>query len=108
MNLHLARSHGAIPAAQSKLPDDVEDLHLEIYALRDEVLGLQARLAQSEVTVKKLKEGEALEFAMDPLAHVDHLETVVNDLEFQIREIKASSTWKLGRFLLTPIRLLKR
>jgi len=96
------------PTLASQLSDNVEDLHHEIYVLRDEILGLQARLAQSEVTIKKLKEGEALEFAMDPLAHVDHLETVVNDLEFQIGEIKASTTWKLGRFLLTPIRLLKR
>ena len=101
-------SAAARPVAPLRLPDDVQDLHLEIYALRDEVLGLQAQLAQSEVTIKKLKEGEALKFAMDPLAHVDHLETVVNDLEFQIGEIKASTTWKLGRFLLTPIRLLKR
>ena len=111
------------PVVSQRLTDDVQELHKEIYVLRDEVLGLQARLAQAEVTVKKYKKagealhflmdpsahaGEALYFLMDPSAHVEYLETVVDDLEFQIRDIKASSTWKIGRILLSPIRLFSR
>ena len=98
----------ATPVVSQRLADDVQELHKEIYMLRDEVLGLQARLAQAEVTIKKYKEGEALDFVMDPSAHVEYLETVIDDLEFQIRDIKASSTWKIGRILLSPIRLFRR
>jgi hypothetical protein len=96
------------PVLSKRLADDVQELHKEIYTLRDEVLGLQARLAKAEVIIKKYKEGEALDFVMDPAAHVEYLETVVTDLEFQIREIKSSSTWKLGRIFLSPIRIFKR
>jgi len=98
----------AVPVAPRRLPDDVHGLHLEIYALRDEILGVQARLAEAEIIIKKCKESEASEISMEPAVHVEYLETVVADLEFQIREIKSSSTWKLGRLLLSPVRIFKR
>ena len=98
----------ALPVVSKRLADDVQELHKEIYVLRDEIVGLQARLAQAEVTIKRYKEGQARNFIMDPSAHVEYLETVVDDLEFQIRDIKASSTWKIGRILLSPIRLFSR
>lgn len=96
------------PVSKSPLSTNVQELHREIFILRDEVLGLQAQLARAEVTIKKSKEGEAMNFVMDPSAHFEYLETVVHDLEFQIRDIKASSTWKVGRVLLSPIRLFRR
>lgn len=98
----------AVPVAPRRLPDDVHGLHLEIYALRDEILGVQARLAQAEMTIKKYRESEALGISMEPAVHVEYLETAVADLEFQIQEIKSSSTWKLGRLVLSPVRLFKR
>ena len=98
----------AKPVVAQRLTDDVQELHKEIYVLRDEVLGLQARLAQAEVTTKKYKEGRSLDFVMDPSAHVEYLKTVIDDLEFQIQDIKASSTWKIGNILLSPIRLFRR
>lgn len=105
----VSRKVGVVtPIRSQQLTSDVQGLHKEIYTLRDEVLGLQARLAQAEVVIKKYKEGEALDFVMDPSAHVEYLETVISDLEFQIRDIKSSSTWKLGRVLLSPIRLFRR
>ena len=98
----------AVPVEPRRLPDDVHGLRLEIYALRDEILGFQARLAGAEIIIKKCKESEASGISMEPAVHVEYLETVVADLEFQIREIKSSSTWKLGRLLLSPLRVFKR
>ena len=98
----------AVPVATKRLPDDVHGLHLEIYALRDEILGVQARLAQAEMIIKKYRDSEASATSIEPAVHVEYLETAVADLEFQIREIKSSSTWKLGRLVLSPVRLFKR
>ena len=98
----------AVPVAPRRLPDDVHGLHLEIYALRDEIFGVQARLAQAEVIIKKYRESEASRISMEPAVHVEYLESAVADLEYQVREIKSSSTWKLGRLLLFPVRLFKR
>ena len=33
---------------------------------------------------------------------------VVNDLEKQLAAVKSSSTWRIGRALLFPVRLVKR
>ena len=102
------KSTVAVPVAPRSLPNDVHGLHLEIYALRDEILGAQARMAQAEVIIKKYQGNEASGTSMEPAAQVEYLEMAVADLEYQIREIKNSSTWKLGRLLLFPIRLFRR
>lgn len=98
----------AEPVAKSPLTSDVGELHREIYVLRDEVLALQARLGQTEVLIKKYRDSEALDLVVDPSIHVENLQSRVADLEFQLQSIKASTSWKLGRLLLSPIRLFRR
>lgn len=96
------------PLVTKALPSDEADLRLEVLRLRDEVVGLRARLAEAEVVIKRLSEPDALKRSGRPSDHVEHLKLVVADFEKQLAEVKASSTWRVGRALLLPIRIFRR
>jgi hypothetical protein len=71
-------------------------------------MGLRARLAEAEVVIKRMSEMKAIGSSNEAAGHVDYLTGVVADLEKQLAAIKSSSTWRIGRALLFPIRLVKR
>ena len=96
------------PVRPQPLPRDREELEIELFRSRDEFIALRARLAQSEIEVKRLRESATLKYFTSPTEHLDYLEGLVKDLEFQILELKKSTTWRIGRFIMSPIRLLKR
>jgi len=96
------------PVRPQPLPRDREDLEIELLRLRDEFIGMRARFAQSEIELKRLRESANLKSFTSPTEHVDYLEGVVKDLESQISALKKSTTWRIGRFIMSPIRLLKR
>lgn len=95
------------PELPLPLPDDSLELKREIFQLRDEVVGLRAELGESESRIKQIVEIAHLESTIDPTAHIDYLKGVVRDLELQIEEIRESATWRLGRFVMSPIRFVK-
>ena len=95
------------PHRPHPLPTAVDGLQTEVLRLRDEVIGLRARLAESEVREKARAERETLSREIDPKDHIEHLQLVVADLEAQIAAIKNSSTWRAGRVLLSPVWLVR-
>ena len=95
------------PELALPLPEESSELKREIFRLRDEVVGLRAELGQAETRIKRHVEIAHLESAPEPATHIEYLEGVVRDLQFQIDEIRRSATWRLGRFLMSPLRLMK-
>lgn len=99
----------------------------ELMRLRDEVIGLRARLDEANyrlaaAAADSLDQRRALEIeraaheaVVIELKHVQRERNAVLDardeigrLRFQIDELHRSRTWRLGRFLLLPIRALRK
>ena len=96
------------PVKPRSLPQEQIELQREVLRLRDEVIGHRARLAEAEVVIKRQVEMQAISASVDPAIHVEYLKGVVEDLEKQLKDIRSSSTWRLGRLLLAPVRVFKR
>lgn len=96
------------PFLPEPLPTEQTDLQREVLRLRDEVIGMRARLAEAEVVVKRMTESDAIRTSDHAAAHAEYLSGVVADLENQLAAIKTSSTWRIGRALLLPVRLVKK
>lgn len=97
-----------VPIAVKPLPTEMPQLQHEVLRLRDEVIGLRALLAEAEVVVKSRSEHDAIRYKDQASDHIEYLQGVVADLEDQLEAIRVSSTWRLGRALLLPVRLFKR
>lgn len=102
------RFDGLSPLAAKPLPTEPVELQREVLLLRDDLIGLRARLAEAEVVIKRMSEMKAIGSPVDAVDHVEYLMGVVNDLEKQLAAVKSSSTWRIGRALLFPVRLVKR
>lgn len=96
------------PAKPIPLPSRHEELRHEVLRLRDEVVGLRALLAEAEVTIKRQHDVHALSASVEPEVHVEYLKHVVADLESQLIATRSSTTWRLGRLLLAPVRVFRR
>lgn len=96
------------PVKPRALPTAPEELRHEVLRLRDEVIGLRARLAEAEVVIKRQAEMQVISASVDPAIHVEYLKGVVEDLEKQLKDMRSSSTWRLGRLLLAPVRVFRR
>lgn len=96
------------PVRPKALPKEPDALGREVLRLRDEVIGLRARLAEADVVIKRQSEMQAISALIEPSVHVEYLQGVVQDLETQLADIRASATWRLGRLLVAPIRVFKR
>lgn len=96
------------PTKSIPLSSSDEELRHEVLRLRDEVIGLRALLAEAEVTIKRQHDVHALSTSVEPAVHVEYLKHVVADLESQLSATKSSTTWRLGRFLLAPVRVFRR
>ena len=96
------------PLVSKPLPTEPRELQREVLRLRDEILGLRARLAEAEVVIKRTSEMKSIGSSSEVEGHVEDLLGVVADLEKQLAEVKVSSTWRIGRALLFPVRLVKR
>ena len=69
---------------------------LELLRLRDENFGLRTALVEAN-SLLSLKSVE-----------LDELRAVVNDLNRVVAEMHTSRTWRVGQFVLFPIRLVRR
>jgi len=90
------------------MPENVEELRLEVMRLRDELIGCLAREGELRARLQKFHTGDARrDEAMGILNH----QSVVarnEDLEDQIDLILSSRTWKIGAVLLGPAKPLRR
>ena len=98
----------ARPVMRAETMSGAADLELEVLRLRDRVLGLRAENAELSAQLAGSIETAALRSGADAETVTEHLETVVHDLDFQLRQVKASTTWRLGSALLRPVRWVRR
>ena len=100
-----------VPPAQAiraaALTEDPQDLQIEVLRLRDMVIGLRAENAELAATSMAAAERASLISTPDAEDVVENLELVVHDQQIQLDAIKRSTTWRIGRLLLSPVRWLR-
>lgn len=67
----------------------IQELELQLLSARDHAIGMAAELGEARHRVEKARKE-------------------VSDLRHQIKLIEQSRTWKIGRFMLLPVRILRR
>jgi len=100
---------------------------LEVLNLRDHAVGASARAGemQARLTTKELELATALQIDHEKnihianhTAHIARLEQALSEVEPRMRELVArsaqldrvysSTTWRVGRLVMLPVRLLRR
>jgi hypothetical protein len=95
------------PANSGLLSRDLSTCHLEILRLRDEVIGLQAELVEARNRIERsLDEDQELR-TYSAAGLISYLEAQGEAQAREIALIRNSWTWKIGRIVMTPIRVLK-
>ena len=103
------------------------ELQLRLFETRDFAIGASARAGemQARLTTKELELANALTVSHEKnihienhLAHIARLEAALAAVEPQIRDLRSraeqldrvytSVTWRLGRLLMLPVRLIRR
>lgn len=97
----------AEPLRVPALSQDAKELQLEVLRLRDAIFGLRAEKAELSARMHAQTEAAHLGAEADSNDAVEHLELVVHDLQVQLAAIKSSTTWRVGRLLVSPVRLLR-
>jgi hypothetical protein len=133
-----SQDHGSEPFdgtehddAASAVGDDLRiellEMQLRLFETRDFAIGASARAGemQARLTTKEIELANALTVNHENnihienhLAHIARLEAALAAVEPQIRELNAraaqldrvyaSVTWRLGKFLMLPVRLIRR
>ena len=105
----------------------VMQLELALLQSRDFAIGAAAEASeipiirakfQNQFAESERKLADANEHVKSHLAHIQRLEAALNDalkmesanknLHRQINDLKTSATWRIGRLVLTPLRVIKR
>ena len=85
-----------------------EELRLEVWRLRDELAGAEASLAGLRAQLEG-RQGEFLAtLEMSGVANDDHLKRERDLFRDQVEEMQASTTWRIGRFVVRPSGPLRR
>jgi hypothetical protein len=93
----------------SRQVSDREQLQLEI-VLRDHSLGLQAQLAEAHFLLKRCQSEVVVltNRLQAEMTRAHQAEIRANDLATRIDHVYSSVTWKIGRVVMLPIRLVRR
>ena len=101
----------------------IMQLELALLQSRDFAIGAAAKAGEAPkyraMYVDSQKQlGDANAHIASHLAHIQRLEAALNDalkmesvnknLHRQINDLKTSATWRIGKLLLTPLRVIKR
>ena len=105
----------------------VMQLELALLQSRDFAIGAAAEASEIPIIRAKFQNqfaeserqlADANEHVKSHLAHIQRLEAALSDalklesvnktLHIQINDLKASATWRIGRVVLTPLRVIKR
>ena len=101
----------------------IMQLELALLQSRDFAIGAAAEAGEAPeyraLYVESQKQlGDANAHIASHVAHIQRLEAALNDalkmestnknLHRQINELKTSATWRIGRVVLTPLRVIKR
>lgn len=88
--------------------DEVDALQREILRLRDELIGAEAQLGELRARLRIETERRRFDQESREVSDLEHVMTVNADLEQQLDDLKASTTWRLGRAFVRPLSLLRR
>ena len=101
----------------------IMQLELALLQSRDFAIGAAAEAGEAPayraMYVESQKQlGDATAHIASHIAHIQRLEAALNDalqmestnknLHRQINDLKTSATWRIGRVVLTPLRVIKR
>lgn len=73
-----------------------------------ELWNMKARLAEVEWLLQRHDEAKFFGDYVEDWEHVEHLKSRVESLEQELQNLKRSATWRVGSFLLAPLRALRR
>lgn len=88
--------------------NDVDELHREILRLRDELIGAEAQLGELRARLRVETERRRFDQESREVSDLEHVMNVNADLEQQLDDMRASTTWRLGRVIVRPLSLLRR
>jgi hypothetical protein len=90
------------------MPENVEELRLEVIQLRDELIGCLVREGELRAQLQKIQIGDARRG--EAMGILNHQNVVARNeqLEEQIDLILSSRTWRIGAVLLGPAKPLRR
>ena len=100
---------GAVPHEHSDV-DDLRTLRLQVMQLRDELVGSEAKLGEARERATRL---EARCRRIEELfelrkAHLDNDLALGKMYEVQVEMMLASTTWRVGRMIVSPPYQLRR
>ena len=100
------RAGALVPHDQSAT---IRELELTILALRDNVIGCEAKLGElrAELARERARKARADELVEIRFAHAANERAILHDLEKQLHDMQASTTWRIGRAIMKPARLLR-
>lgn len=101
-------NHMHFHAVDGLLSEDLKTCHLEILRLRDEVFGLKAELEEAKNRIERtLNEDNELKI-YSAAGLISYLEAQVEAHVREVALIRSSWTWRVGRIMMTPVRVLKK
>jgi hypothetical protein len=87
---------------------DTEALKLEILKLRDELMGAEARLGQVKAELLRLAGQGRLKLQADGIENHAQVLGENRALKQELRQLKKSTTWRIGRLVVRPLSLFKK
>jgi len=87
---------------------DAEALKLEVLKLRDELIGAEARLGQVKAELLRTAGHGRLKLQADGIENHVQVLTENKALKQELRQLKKSTTWRIGRLVVRPLSLFKK
>ncbi len=87
---------------------DTEALKLEILKLRDELIGTEARLGQVKAELLRTAGKGHLKLQSDGIENHAHVLNENEALKRELKQLKTSFTWRIGRLIVRPMSAFKR
>ena len=87
----------------------IRELELTILALRDQLIGSEAKLGElrADLQREQARYARAQELFEIRTAHASNERAIREDLKKQLDDMRASTTWRVGRAVLKPVQILR-
>jgi hypothetical protein len=94
--------------SRQELSNDTAVLKLEVLRLRDELIGALAREGEARARLAALINGAARRSEHQGIKNHENVVAYNRQLEDQIDTILHSRTWRIGAFLLKPVKPIRK
>ncbi len=98
---------GSIPDSDPILGGDMERMTLEILRLRDLLCGADAQIGELETRLSRLDAQRAHSERLW-IERLEHTDRQLEDAQQQVLAVHASSSWRIGQFVLKPVAAWRR